>query len=113
MSSCSFISSNPDWNENEEHYWARLSLEKISKEFKIQKKSAEVFIKRIGNWIPKKYSEKCKAQPEWLSGLKSVDSKRIYISLFNLLFEHDKPRSKEGILYTLVKRRIKSDWDFQ
>jgi hypothetical protein len=60
----------------------------------------------------KKYSKKCGAEPEWLSGLKNSDSIKIYTSLFNLLFDEDEPRSEEGILYTLVKKRIKSEWDF-
>ena len=99
--------------ENARHYWTRLSLDKIAKQLKIEKKAAGAFIKRIGKWIPEKYSKDCYVESNWFAGLKNKNAMKIYTSLFNLLFDGDEPRSLEEILFTLVKKRIIDDWKFK
>ncbi len=101
-----------DINEKRATTFARLSVRKISKKFKIQKKTVEALIERIGQWMPKKYSRKSAAEEEWLHGLKSITSKQIYTSLFNLLFNDDEPRSKKEILYFLITKKFKLIDDF-
>ena len=90
------------------HFKARLSLDKLSVKYKIEKNSIDSFLKRIGNWMPKKYSLKSEAEPEWYSGLKNNESKKVYTALFNLLFDDWQPRDEDDILYILVKKRIKA-----
>ena len=89
---------------------ARLSLQEISIQCEIPKKTAKAFIEKIGSWMPKKYSRAPDAYDKWFQGLKSSRSIKIYAALFNLLFdENQKPRSEDDILYTFVKRRVGSE----
>ncbi len=81
---------------------ARLSSEAVASKFEIQKKTAEDFINSIGLWVAENDSEDYEAYEEWIQGLKNAQSIKAYESLFHLLFYDDKPRSEEGVFYTLV-----------
>ena len=91
---------------------ARMPLQELADNFKIEKKSVSSFVSRIGEWTPNKYSKSCEAEDKWFQDIKTKIGKKHYTALFNLLFDGESviiwdPRNLYDMIYFLVKKKFK------
>ncbi len=90
---------------------ARIPLQELAANFKIEKNSVSSFISRIGEWTPNKYLKVCEAEDKWFQDVKNDNGKKKYTALFNLLFDFEtnntlEPRNLYDIIHFLVKKKF-------
>jgi hypothetical protein len=110
-----YVQENPDefYRDKIRHFPPRLSFKSVSKKLEVRPEAAWYFIKRITEWLPRKYWKESYGGSHW-SHFKQKENK-MYDALFNLLFsdEYDKEydrhfsaRDWEDCITLLVSRKL-------
>ena len=97
--------------------YSRPSFAEIAEALSIQKKTVELLVNKIIDWLPESFTETQPNYEQWLDKLPTYDKIR-FTAFYNLLFNGDvEPdddvyyRTPKEMLYILVKREYMPDDD--